>query len=438
MRVGAMLIAAISKTVLASARARGFRGVLDGLLVGAQRPAAVDQAAGLEGLGELERAREVVLVAVGALDLQLAQPGRGEVGLQLAGHADEHHAAARTGDRGGLFEARSAPHTVKYTVEAAKQHLAALMSDQSARMRDPRALDVDAIGRADVIGAEAARGGLLAGVLGDAISVALGAASRTAASVSRPIVPAPMIATLSPGWTSAIRAACSAQASGSTSTASSSPRSSGTRVQLRLVRDQALAPAAAGVAAEAGLQAGARRRRRSCCGTARAGPAAHSVHGGEAADGAAERGLDDDALAAPRPGPDLAHDLVAGDERRADVSVARCREALPESSARSEPQMPVSVGRTGSQSGPGRARRADLLAARARRRRAGPRLRGDVLRRASACRSAPASDRGPSRSSTSRSASGAGAPRGESRKSGLIGCGWPTSSSIGRSARLSP
>ena len=42
------------------------------------------------------------------------------------------------------------------------------MADQSARMRDPRALDVDAIGRADVVGAEAARGGLLAGVLGDA------------------------------------------------------------------------------------------------------------------------------------------------------------------------------------------------------------------------------------------------------------------------------
>src|ERR1700754_2637013 len=125
------------------ARSRGFRGVLDGLLVGAQRPAAVDQAAGLERLGERQRGREVVLVAIGALDLQLAQPGRGEVGLQLAGHADEDDAAARPGDPGGLLEARSGPHTIKYTVEAAKQHLAVLMSDQPARIRDPRALDVD-------------------------------------------------------------------------------------------------------------------------------------------------------------------------------------------------------------------------------------------------------------------------------------------------------
>ena len=35
------------------------------------------------------------------------------------------------------------------------------------------------------------------------------------------------------------------------------------------------------------------------------------------------------------------------------VSVARCSDALPETSARSEPQMPVSFGRTGSQPGPG-------------------------------------------------------------------------------------
>ena len=56
-----------------------------------------------------------------------------------------------------------------------------------------------------------------------------------------------------------------------------------------------------------------------------------------------------------------------------DVSVARCSEALPESSARSEPQMPVSVGRIGSQSGPGaRGGRISLQRQRARA-RAGPR-----------------------------------------------------------------
>ena len=126
--------AAISKTVLAWPARAAFGACSMRLLVGAQRPAAVDQAAGLERLGELERAREVVLVAVRALQLQLAQPRRGEVGLQLAGHADEDHATARPGDRGGLLEARSAPHAVKYTVEAAKQHLAALMADQPARI----------------------------------------------------------------------------------------------------------------------------------------------------------------------------------------------------------------------------------------------------------------------------------------------------------------
>ena len=63
--------AATSKTVLAWPERDAFGRVLDGLLVGAQRPAAVDQATGLERLGELQRAREVVLVAVGALDLEL-------------------------------------------------------------------------------------------------------------------------------------------------------------------------------------------------------------------------------------------------------------------------------------------------------------------------------------------------------------------------------
>ena len=74
-----------------------------------------------------------MLVAVGAAQLELAQPRRGEVGLQLAGHADEHDAAARPGDRDRLLDARSGAHAVKYTVEAAEQQLAALMADQPAR-----------------------------------------------------------------------------------------------------------------------------------------------------------------------------------------------------------------------------------------------------------------------------------------------------------------
>src|SRR4051812_34406886 len=149
MRVGAMLIrrrlrvalvddslspfrpasASYVEDGLGVARSRGFRGVLDRLLVRPQRPAAVDQAAGLERLGERERAREVVLVAVRALQLQLAQPRGGQVGLQLAGHADEDDAPACARQRRGLFEAGSASHTVQYTVEASEQHLAALMTD---------------------------------------------------------------------------------------------------------------------------------------------------------------------------------------------------------------------------------------------------------------------------------------------------------------------
>ena len=87
-------------------------------------------------------------------------------------------------------------------------------------------------------------------------------------------------------------------------------------MQLRLVRDQALAPAAAGVAAEAGLQAGGDVAVGRVA--AQRGQALRALGARrQAAHGAAERGLDDDALAAPRPGADLAHDLVAGDERRA-------------------------------------------------------------------------------------------------------------------------
>ena len=230
---------------------------------------------------------------------------------------DEHHAAARPRDRGRLLEARAGAHAVKYTVEAAKQQLAAADDRPAcANAGDPRALDVEAIGRADVVGAEAARGGLLAGVLGDGRSAWRRArASRTAASVSSPIVPAPMIATCSPGWMSAIARRVQRAGERLDQHGVLVGEVVGHGVQLRLVGDEALAPAAAGLAAEAGLQARGDVAVGRVAAQRAAGPARTRGRAAEAAGGAAERGLDDDALAAARAGADLAHDLVAGDER---------------------------------------------------------------------------------------------------------------------------
>ena len=273
--------AATSKTVFTRPCAGGLRRLVERLLERAQRPAAVDQPAGLQRPRELDRRREVVLVAVRAAQFELAQPRRGEVGLQLAGHADEHDPPARTRDRDRLLDARAGPHAVKYTVEASKQQLAVAVADQPARIRDPRALDVEAIGAEHVVGAEPARGGLLARSAWRRRSASRdGALSRTAASVSSPIVPAPMIATFSPGWTSAIargvqrarerldqhrvlvgrgRRAPRATASGGRP----APRSSRRRCRGR------------------SRSAGRRRcRRRWCCGTARAGPSRTPGSGG--------------------------------------------------------------------------------------------------------------------------------------------------------------
>ena len=83
------------------------------------------------------------------------------------------------------------------------------------------------------------------------------------------------------------------------------------------MRDEALAPAAAGVAAEAGLQAGRQVAVGRVATERDEALRALGARRREAAGGAAERGLDDDALAAPRARADLAHDLVAGDERGA-------------------------------------------------------------------------------------------------------------------------
>ena len=214
------------------------------------------------------------------------------------------------------------------------------------------------------------------GCLATQISVALGAASRTAASVSSPIVPAPMIATFSPGWTSAIARGVQ-------------------RARQRLDQHGVLVAEVVGHGVQLRRRArpGPRSSRRRCRGRSRSAgrretspsvvlrhsatrPCAHSGHGGEAAHGAAERGLDDDALAAPRAGADLAHDLVAGDERRA----GQRREVQRGLAGEQREVGAADAGQRRADRQParaGRARRADLLQrqraragqARARRRR---------------------------------------------------------------------
>ena len=153
---------------------------------------------------------------------------------------------------------------------------------------------------------------------------------------------------------------------------------------------------------------------------------------------AAERRLHDDALALARAGGDLADDLVAGHERRRRSATARYSDASPDSSAWSEPQMPLSRGRTGSQSGAGRRGRADVL----QRERPAGRRRARLGRPGSAAidgRYWSASIRPPPfRRAIPRPASRRRRASRDRRKSGLTACGWPTISSSGRSARLSP
>ena len=154
-------------------------------------------------------------------------------------------------------------------------------------------------------------------------------------------------------------------------------------VQLRLVRDQPLAPAAAGVAAVAGLQARPRRRRRSCAGTARAGRTRTRGTARRRAPSQPSAGWS--TTRSPLRGPAAISPTTSWPGTNGVlVSAARCSEALPASSAWSEPQMPLRRGVTGSQPGPGSARRPDVLELQraARQARAG----GEVARRASACR----------------------------------------------------
>ena len=96
------------------------------------------------------------LVAVGAAELELALPrrvrGRRET---CPGMPTRARPAARPGDGDGGLERCAGAHAVEYPVEAAEQQLAADLADETARAGEPRALEVQLVGRADVVGAEA-------------------------------------------------------------------------------------------------------------------------------------------------------------------------------------------------------------------------------------------------------------------------------------------
>src|SRR3954471_2642926 len=122
-------------------------------------------------------------------------------------------------------------------------------------MRDPRALDVEVLGGADVVGAEAARGGLLAGVLGDADQ----RGARRGFSYGREREQPDRaraddrdgLAWLDVGDLRGVQRAGQRLDEHRVLVG----QLVGDGVQLRLVRDEALAPAAAAVAAETGLEA---------------------------------------------------------------------------------------------------------------------------------------------------------------------------------------
>ena len=122
--------------------------------------------------------------------------------------------------------------------------------------------------------------------------------TTVAASVSRVAASAP--------WT--------AHAVGSTMTAASSVMSSGTGVQLARVGDHLRRPAAAGVAAEARLQAGLEVAERDPLAVAEVAALAGGAHRRDAAGDAAEHRLEHDPVAAVGLA-EVGHDLVAGHER---------------------------------------------------------------------------------------------------------------------------
>ena len=249
-------------------------------------------------------------------------------------------------------------------------------------------------------------------------------------------MPAPMIATFSPGWTSAT--ARGVQRAGERLDQHGVLVGRGRRGRCAAatrVRDEALAPAAAGVAAEAGLQAGGdvavgrvaaqRGQALRALGARRSSPRAAQPSAGWTTTRSPRRGPAPISPTISWPGTNgvlrqrrEVQRGLAGEQR--EVGAADAGQARAD-------RQPVRAGR---------ARRADLLErqragagqARARRDVASASARRVGQRLQTAARSVRHSSIGQRRRRASRAR----------RKSGLIACGWPTSSSSGRSARLSP
>ena len=151
------------------------------------------------------------------------------------------------------------------------------------------------------------------------------------------------------------RAACTAHAVGSTITAASSLRSSGTD-ELALVGDHERAPAAAGVGAEAGLQPGLEVAEGDALAVLMS-PGRAAGHGGSMPRAhAAEHRLEHDASVTV---VEVADHLVAGHERERDDRLevpARRRRSWPGRCRRCR----RSRGRTRTQPGPGQLGRVDV------------------------------------------------------------------------------
>ena len=142
---------------------------------------------------------------------------------------------------------------------------------------------------------------------------------RSAIRVSSPTVPAPITSTEPPSGTCARSAVWIAHASGSISTARLVAHARRDRPQLRAVREHQPAPAAAGVAAVAGLQPGLEVAHRHAVAAAVLAGRAVRAELGEPARRAAEHRRQDHAgagLQVVAVVEQLAHDLVARHERQ--------------------------------------------------------------------------------------------------------------------------
>ena len=292
---------------------------------------------------------------------------------------------------------------------------------------------------------------------------------RRAAMVSRPRVPAPSTTTVSPGRTPAASAACTAQAVGSTRTAASSVRSSGTACELARVGDHAAwtsrrrcrsrsrvcRPGSRCAEGDALAVVEVARRRTAC---------ARRV---DAAGDAAEHRA---SSTTRRAVVEVADDLVAGRERERHDRLEVARASGRRWWRGREPQMPGEAGPDPHPAGAGQLGRVDVAQRaagrpwRRRRRREAP---GDAWRRRSGARlaledAAPSSPDAlagrrpwptgrPPRAAAARGR-WAGAVRGRPaalskcstsqprlraraarRVSGLTATGKPTASSMGRS-----